>query len=124
MKVEVRAYIWLIDLIIILRNDPKDCKKTIIKVFGIKVDISNFLARLLKEKIDKAVKATKKILKKKFVSFTDMQLLVGFLSFCSQVVNLEQVFMQRLWDFINQYLCSAAKISLRRTLAWVRENLE
>lgn len=32
--------------------------------------------------------------------------------------------MQKLWDFVNQYLCSALKTSLKRIFAWVRKNLE
>lgn len=52
-------------------------------VFGIEVDTSNFSARFPKEKLNKAIISTKKVLKEKFVSFIDMQLLVKFLSFYS-----------------------------------------
>lgn len=96
MKAETRMSIWLTNLIAILRNDSKDCKITVIVVFRIKVNTSNFLIRLPKKKIDKAITATKKVFKEKSFSFTNMQLLVGFLSFYSYMVNLVQVFIWRL----------------------------
>lgn len=67
-KAEARTYIWLIELISISRNNSKDYKGTIIVILGIEVDTFNFLARLPKEKLDKAIKSTKKVLKEKSVS--------------------------------------------------------
>lgn len=93
MKTETKVYIWLIDLIHIQRNKLKDCKRTIIIVFEIKVNTSNFSVRLSKKKINKTIKVIEKILKKKSISFTNMQLLVRFLLFWSQVIRLKQVFM-------------------------------
>lgn len=72
IKAKARAYIWLINLIGIPKNNSKDCKKTIIVVFRIEVNTSNFSARFLKEKLNKAIKAIKKMLKKTLISFTDI----------------------------------------------------
>ena len=50
-----------------------------------------------------------------------MQLLVGFLSFCSQAERLGRVFMRRLWELINDF---APRTTLRKIPAWVKEDLE
>lgn len=124
IKIEAKAYIWLTDLLVIPRNDPKDREGTEVVVFGIEVDTSSFTARLPKEKLTKAIEATSRILNEKSVSFLDMQSLVGFLSFCSQAVRLGRVFMRRLWDFVNHYPRSSPRTARRRIPAWVREDLE
>lgn len=90
----------------------------------IKIDTSTFIARLPAEKLDKAVKATAKILAEKSVSLLEIQSLVGFLSFCSQAVRLGRVFMRRLWDFVNQFPRAGSKVMRRRIPVWVREDLE
>lgn len=99
--VEKKAYIQLMDLLGVSRNNSKDVQRIVVVVFGIKVDTSYFIACLPKEKLDKATRAITKVLSQKSVSFIDMQLLVGFLLFYLQVVRLGRVFMKRLWDFIN-----------------------
>lgn len=88
IRKEARAYIWLTDILGIPRNDSKDCKGTLVVVFGIEIDTFTFTAWLPKEKLDKVISATTKIIKKKSVSFVDMQSLVDFLSFCLQAVRL------------------------------------
>ncbi len=82
MIAEKKAYIQLINLLGVPRNDSKDAQGTTVVVFGIEIDTSSFTARLPKEKLDKAIRATAKVLSQKSVSFIDMQSLVGFLSFC------------------------------------------
>ncbi len=67
MKWENRAYNWITDLLGIPRNESKDGEGIQITVFGIEIDTSTFITRLLAEKLDKAVKATAKILTEKFV---------------------------------------------------------
>ncbi len=101
IKAEAKAYIWLIDLLSMARNESKDRESIAIDVFGIEVDTSKFTARLPKEKLEKAKNTSSKILEQKSVRLIDIQLLVKFLSFCSQAVRLGRVFMGRLWDFIN-----------------------
>ena len=97
------AYNWVTDLLGILRNNLKDAKGTLVIVFGIEIDTRNFTARLPNDKLEKAVKATNKVLVEQSVTFLDIQSLVGFLSFCFQAVHLGRVFMRRLWDFVNEY---------------------
>lgn len=82
-------------------------------VFRIEVHTSNFSVRLLIKKLDKIIKATKKVLKEIFISFINMQLLVKFLSFYFQVIRLGQGFIQKLWHFINKYPYSAFRTSLK-----------
>ncbi len=121
---EANAYIWLTDLLGLLQNDPKDCQGTVVTVFGIEVVTSSFTARLPRNKLEKAILASLKVVSQKAVSYIDIQSLVRFLSFCSQAVSLGRVFMRRLWDFINHYPRDATRSTLRRIPAWVREDLE
>ena len=124
MSAENKAYIQLTNLLGVSRNDSKDAQGTAVIVFGIEIDTSCFTARLPKDKLEKATKATAKILSQKSVSFIDMQSLVGFLSFCSQAVRLGHVFMRRLWDFINHFPQMVPRTTLRRIPVWVKEDLE
>ncbi len=124
LKLEAEAYIWLTDLLGLLRNDTKDTQGTAVIVFGIEIDTSSVTARLLIDKLEKAIKVTAKILNQKSISFIDMQLLIGFLSFCSQAVKLGRVFTRRLWDFTNHYPCNGPRTTLKKIPAWVREDLE
>lgn len=124
MLAKKEAYVQLTDLLGVPWNDSKDAQGTTVVVFGIEIDISCFTARLPKEKLEKATRATAKVLDQKSVSFINMQSLVGFLSFCSQAVRLGRVFMGRLWDFINHFPRAGPRTTLRRIPAWVREDLE
>lgn len=60
------------DLLGIPRNDFKDAQGTAVMVLDIKVDTSYFPVRLSKMKLDKATKATVKVLSQKSVSFIDI----------------------------------------------------
>ena len=121
---ENKAYIQLTNLLGVLQNNSKDAQGTAVIVFGIEIDTSCFTARLPKDKLEKATKATAKILSQKSVSFIDMQSLVGFLSYCSQAVRLGRVFMRRLWDFINYFPQMGPRTTLRRIPVWVKKDLE
>ncbi len=114
MIAEKKAYIQLMDLLGVPRNDSKDAQGAAVVVFGIEVDTSCFTAHLPKEKLNKATRATAKVLSQKSVSFINMQSLMGFLSFCSQAVRLGRVFMRRLWDFINHFSRAGPRTTLRR----------
>ncbi len=124
MRQESRAYVWVTDLLGIPRNDSKDREGTQITVFGIEVYTSSFTTRLPPQKLEKAIKATAKVLAEQSVSFINIKSLVGFLSFCSQAVRLDCVFMRILWDLVNQYPRAATKVTRRRIAPWVREYLE
>lgn len=58
LTTETEAYIQLTDLLDIPRNDSKDSQGTIVIVFGIEIDTSCFTARLPKEKLENAIRAT------------------------------------------------------------------
>ncbi len=77
------AYNWVTDLLGVLRNNSKDAEETQVIVFGIEIDTRKFIAKLPNEKLEKAVKATSKVLAEQSVTFLDILSLVGFLSFCS-----------------------------------------
>lgn len=61
MTVEKNVYIQLTDLLDVLRNDSKDAQRIAVIVFGIEINISYFTTRLLKEKLDKTIKAIAKV---------------------------------------------------------------
>ncbi len=118
------VYNWVTNLLGIPRNDSKDVERTQVIMFAIKIDTRKFTAKLPDKKLEKAVKANSKVLAEQSVTFLDIQSLVGFLSFCSQALRLETVFMQSFWDFVNEYHWAATKLNRRRIPGWVRENLE
>lgn len=82
MQKEIKAYIWVRNLLGIPRNNSNDREGTQLSVFGIEVDTTTFTARLPLEKLGKAIKATTKFLAEPPVTFSEIQPLVGFLSFC------------------------------------------
>lgn len=123
MRFEAKAYTWLTNLLEIPRSDSKDQIGTKLSVFGIKVDTARFIARLPRDKLERAIQKTGKVLADDSVSLLDIQSLVGFLFFCSQAVRLERVFMRRLWDFVN-HIPRNSRTTWRRIPAWVREDLE
>lgn len=88
------AYNQVINLLKISRNDLKDIEGILIIVFEIEIDTKNFIARLLNNKLEKTGKAISKVLTKQLVTFLDIQLLVGFLSFCLHAVRLGKVFIK------------------------------
>ena len=86
---EDNTYIWLTDLLGFPRNDSKDCQGIVVTVFGIEVDTCSFTAQLPRDKLEKTILASSKVLSQKAVSYIDIQSLVRFLSFCSQAVKLK-----------------------------------
>lgn len=108
------AYKWVTDLLGIPRNDSQDAEGTQVIVFGIEIDTKSFTAKLPNNKLAKAIKATGKTLAEQSVSFLDIQSLVGFLSFGFQAVRLGRIFMQRLWDFVNEFPCISTKLTKTR----------
>ncbi len=121
---EANAYIWLTNLLGLLRNDFKNCQGKVVTVFGIEVDTSSFTVRLPKDKLEKAILALLKVMSQKTVSYIDIRSLFGFFSFYFQAVRLGCVFMKKLWDFINHYPRDAMRSTLRRIPVWLREDLE
>ncbi len=93
---EANAYIWLIDLLGLLQNNSKDCQGTVVTVFRMEVDTALYTAQLPKDKLEKAILASSKVLSQKAVSYIHIQSLVRFLSFCSQAVRLGRRFMRKL----------------------------
>lgn len=92
--------------------------------FRIEVDIVEFTAQLLADKLEKAINATSKVLSQKASSFINMQSLVRFFSMYSQVVRLGCVFIRKLWDCVNFYSRDKSQIIQKKISAWVKEDLE
>lgn len=66
------TYNSVIDILKISKNVLKAVEKTQIKVFRIEIDTKNFTTKLLDEKLEKAVKATGKVLAKQWVPFLNI----------------------------------------------------
>lgn len=60
------------NLLGILKNDPKDAEGTEVIIFGIEINTRNFMARLPKDKLDKVIKATGKVLAKYAATFLNI----------------------------------------------------
>ncbi len=73
---EANAYIWLTDLFGLLRNDSKEYQSKVVIVFGIELDTSSFTARFPRDKLEKAILASSKVLSQKTVSNIDIQSLI------------------------------------------------
>lgn len=52
---EQQVYIQVTDLLEMLKNNSKNCKKTIVSVFNIEVDTVMFITRLLIDKLEKVI---------------------------------------------------------------------
>lgn len=72
MKQENKTYNWIIDLLGIPKYESKDEKKIKIIVFRIEINISIFIAKLLVEKLDKAITVIAKIFAEKSISFFEI----------------------------------------------------
>lgn len=90
----------------------------------IEMDPNNFTRKLPKEKREKAVHATTKILKNQSVEFIKTSPSVGFFLFYFQAVKFGRVFMRRLWGFVNDFPQKMQKKALKRIPIWVREDLQ
>ena len=62
IKQACHAYNWVTNLLGIPRNNSKDAEGTHVIAFGIEIDTRKFIAKLPDEKLEKAVKATSKVL--------------------------------------------------------------
>jgi hypothetical protein len=96
----------------------KNLQDTIISIFDIEMNIDQFIARLFSNKLTRVIEYTRLVLKKTFITLLDMQSLMKFLSFCSQAVRLDRVFMRRLWDFMTYDFLKFFRIMKRRISQW------
>lgn len=118
------GYKLLTDCLGIPRQEAKDLTGTVIPVFGIEIDTNLFEARIPKDKLDKARKATGDTLAKESLTLHEAQSLTGFLSFCAQAVQLGWVFMRKLWDFVSSYPSGCSQFLKRRIPSEVRLDLQ
>ncbi len=72
LRAKDNAYIWLTDLLCIPRNNFNDCQGTVVTFFGIEVDTPSFMARFPRDKFEKAMLASSKVLSQKTVSYIDI----------------------------------------------------
>lgn len=105
------------------RQEIKDCTGTTVPVLGIQIDTNLFIARVSKDKLEKARVATCDALSKDSLTLHETQSLTGFLSFCAQVVQLGWVFMRKLWDFVASFPTGNSQFAKRRILSDVRADL-
>ena len=108
-------YIHLTDALGIPRNDSKNRCSTVTEVLGIEIDTTRFIARLSKEKLNKALIKTFIALAEGSLTKRDAQKLVGYLSHCCKVVRLGRVFLSSAWEFLSQnFLFSIVRRRINR----------
>lgn len=69
---EIVTYIWLIILLNLCWIKSKDYQRTTNTVVGIKVNLAQFMARILIDKFEKVVNATTKVMNQKAVNFINI----------------------------------------------------
>ena len=79
-------------------NHKKDICDTIAEFLGIELDSIAMEARLPPKKLEKARLAVATALQGHFITHSDLQSLVGFLSFAAKVVVPGRAFLRRLFD--------------------------
>jgi hypothetical protein len=89
---ECQIYIEVIYALKISRNDFKDACETKIIVFEIEIDSELFIVRLLENKLKKAISLINKTLNEASIILENIQSLIDFLFFCTQIVRLKKNF--------------------------------
>ena len=80
-------------------NDVKKQLGCIIDFFGLEFDTLGIEARLLKDKLKKAIEEIARVLERRSsTTYEELQSLVGFLSFATKVVCLGRAFLRRLYN--------------------------
>ena len=95
-----------------------------VSVFDIEIDTNLFVTQIPTNKLEKARDATGEALSKQALTLHKAQSLIGFLSFCTQVLQLGWVFMRKLWDFVASYPMSSSRFAKHRILLKIRLDLE
>ena len=111
-----RQFDKLCDLLGLKVNHKKDICGTIAEFLGIKLDSIAMEARLPQKKLLKATILVAEALRGTSITHSDLQSLVGFLSFAAKVVVPGRAFLRRLFDALkrNTHITS----EMRRDLMW------
>ncbi len=72
----------------------KDHDGTVVVVFGIKVDTNFFTAPFSNNKFYKEYEFTKAALRNQSMTLVKIKIMIGFLSFCANMLYLSSVLMQ------------------------------
>lgn len=118
-----KQYNLVTDMLGVPRNEKKDCEGQVIEILGIEYDTLRHIARLSKEKLEKARAGTASLLAKESVALEEIRSVVGFLSFCSKVVKLGKVYMPYLYAFLGSYPPNAHKTMKKRLNQTVKTDL-
>jgi Reverse transcriptase (RNA-dependent DNA polymerase). len=99
--------------------DDKNAEGTVVDYLGIIIDSERMEARLPPNKKDRVLLEVTTLLQKGTVNHTDLQSILGFLTFCTRVFPLGRPFLRHLFNMLNgkkqhQRLTLAA----RRDLEW------
>ena len=100
-------------------NVKKNVCGTLVDFLGIELDSSLMEARLPPKKLDMAVQAVKTALAQTSILRTELQSLVGFLSFAAKVVIPGRSFLRRLYDALrNTAYRHRITTAMRLDLQW------
>ena len=80
----------------ISNNGSKEEQGIVLIVFGIEIDIVNFITRLSLEKLEKVQKATSATLTSLSIKLLDIWSFIQYLSFSAKAVCLRRIFIQKV----------------------------
>ena len=91
--IKKQVYVQVINLFSILKNEKKDYQETEVSEFRIKLDTTIFTTRLSRDKLVIAIVKICATLSNSLnsLSYFDIQSLIGFLSFCSKIINIGKI---------------------------------
>lgn len=103
-------------------NTSKDVVGTTATVLGITINTVLLQARLSPEKLSKALDLTQAALSKQKLSLQKVESLTGYLTWCSAVVFIRNLFLRHLWTFVARIRAQHSHFKTRIP-ALVREDL-
>ena len=118
----------LIELGVVL-NQPKSMSGRQIPVLGILVDTDLMEVRLPLDKQQRAASSVAEVLARGSVSFSTLESLIGFLSYCAKVAPLGRTFTRRMWNSLGDlrglphHAQRRLSVGLRKDLYWWRDFL-
>jgi hypothetical protein len=117
------GYNNITDALGIPRAEAKDAAGTCVTILGIEIDTVLMIACLPIDNLERAIQATSIALSHTSISLELAENLGGFLTFCTNVIQLGRVYMRYIWTFIAAYPQNSPKNLKRKIPAIVRSDL-
>ena len=122
IRIECNNYACFTDILGIPWQGTKNFERTVVLIFGIKVDTNFFTVRFSPDRLVMENELWETEIKKLGMLLFELQTLTSFLSFCAKVLHWSGTFMRSLEDFVVKF-SPGHLVSHRGTLSQVRHNL-